>query len=345
LGFVLPASFEFADYASTVRASLTRLFDAVWIHRSFRPLFSEVSDGSVVLVAVGFRGLASTSEEPGASARQTHPDLSALVAALSISDRVAPGAVEKAVEANGGDGTRLGDVMSVSIGAVTGYSPYFLLSEKDRLGLSLPQAALVPVVSRARHLSLPVLTDSAWRVLLNAGERVWLFRPEPNAEQDPAVLKYLEAGASGACRLNASHVSRRATWYVTEMPMGVDGFVSGMTKRGPLITLNRMKGASATNTLYVVRFKERASLDDRAAWSIALLTSEVREQVGDLRRHYAGGLLKLEPRDLKQLTLPTPVKTRGALRKYSELLLLLEESPAVARLEASRWFQTRRKAP
>src|SRR5438132_82569 len=56
LGFVLPASWEYSDYAEPVRAAFPRIFRDVQVHRCARPLFSAVQEGSVVLLAREFLG-------------------------------------------------------------------------------------------------------------------------------------------------------------------------------------------------------------------------------------------------------------------------------------------------
>ena len=54
LAFVLPASWDYADYASEIKAEISESFEQVEIYRSNRPLFESVQEGSVVLIAFGF---------------------------------------------------------------------------------------------------------------------------------------------------------------------------------------------------------------------------------------------------------------------------------------------------
>src|SRR6266545_4544795 len=54
LAFVLPASWDYADYASAIKSEISRSFEQVEIYRSSRPLFESVQEGSVVLIAFGF---------------------------------------------------------------------------------------------------------------------------------------------------------------------------------------------------------------------------------------------------------------------------------------------------
>ena len=54
LAFVLPAAFEYADYARPLRVNLSSLFRTVGVHRCRVPIFEAVGDGAVVLIASGF---------------------------------------------------------------------------------------------------------------------------------------------------------------------------------------------------------------------------------------------------------------------------------------------------
>jgi hypothetical protein len=54
LAFVLPAAWEYADYASAVKRQIFDAFCSVEVHRCLKPLFETVSEGCVVLVARGY---------------------------------------------------------------------------------------------------------------------------------------------------------------------------------------------------------------------------------------------------------------------------------------------------
>ena len=54
LCLVLPASWDYASYASDLRHSLKQSFSRLEIHRARRPLFRDVQEGCIVLVADGF---------------------------------------------------------------------------------------------------------------------------------------------------------------------------------------------------------------------------------------------------------------------------------------------------
>jgi len=51
LAFVLPAAWDYAQYANTVRIAVLQQFQSVEVHRCHEPLFPNVREGCVVLVA------------------------------------------------------------------------------------------------------------------------------------------------------------------------------------------------------------------------------------------------------------------------------------------------------
>ena len=226
--------------------------------------------------------------------------------------------------------------MTVGLGAVTGDASYFLLTEGERVFRELPAAACIPVLSKAKHARCAEATSSHWQRLKAEGERVWLFRPTPAIQSDPAVGRYLQLSLEqGGCDRTAYKVANRDPWYLPPLPERPHGFLSGMSQSGPWICLNEMPRLTATNTLYTVRFRRDLPSHEWSQWSLMLLTSTVREQLPAAFREYALGLRKLEPRDLRQLWLPRPRVARNpdfrtAYEQAVEALLNANEAKAIA---------------
>jgi adenine-specific DNA-methyltransferase len=165
----------------------------------------------------------------------------------------------------------------------------------------------MPVVSKAKHLRSPFLTEEEWNNLKTSGERIWLFNPtEVLAKNDLNVSRYLKlALPEGGCNREAYKVSIREPWYCTPMPRAPDAFLSGMNQEGPWLCINETKKVNATNTLYIVRFASR-DRKDWYMWALALLTSEARRQIRRIGRRYPDGLVKYEPGSLNRIELPRP---------------------------------------
>ncbi len=313
LAFVLPAAFEFANYAAALRSGLPMVFSAVEVHRCKVPIFDAVEDGSVVLIA---RGHGSSSRRP---LRRVHSDLAELAQGVRQPTLKSPNRTRSGAGSVAGCKTPLHEVMSIGIGAVTGDARYFLMNDQDRLDLGLPTSAMQSVVSKARHIGFPALSRTQWDYLRRSGERLWLFRPRGAALKHKAVQRYLRLQLNkGGCRKDAYKIRTRAPWYLTPLPMRPHGFMSGMSQQGPAICFNEMDGLSVTNTLYTVRFSAHLCREAQYAWALMLLTSEVRKQLKHIARDYALGLAKFEPGDLSQLMIPKPRISEECSSVYAE---------------------------
>ena len=356
LCFVLPAAWEFADYGERLRIYLPTVFRQVVTHRCKVPLFDDVSEGCCVLIARGF----ATRAEPGlqriGSSRFEYSSPSELHRgivpgaterrgiALGPSDctRLALSAVRPGSLARfGGSGVRLGDMISVQIGAVTGDSAYFVLSDSQRRQHQLPTRCLTPVLSRARHLTQSAIDLNAWKALRDLDERVWLFRPTDANRTEPAVRRYLELERHrGGCNRDAYKVKSRTPWYRPNLPKSPDGFMTGMSTWGPWVVFNEVPKLSATNTLYLVRFLVGTTRDEQAAWAMWLLSSPAQIQLRHVSRTYAAGLVKYEPGDITGLELQTPSRIRGAFDAYRRAVaMMLSGARDSSRLLADGWFR------
>ena len=324
LAFVLPAAWDYALYAHELRERVLSSFKSVEVHRSLEPLFPEVREGRVVLLAKGYL---QTPEHAG---RIDHPTATSLIAALCRPiPQTAKAKPYVPIECEA-FGTRFGDLFSVGIGCVTGDVNYFLLTESQRLERDLPISALRPVVSKARHLVASQITKVMWNRLRRADERVWLFSPDVHAKRNRAVRAYLSHGEN-VCNLDGYKLRNRDPWYeVPGIRSGV-GFMSGMTSVGPWLSLRSMRGLAATNTLYVITAIEAMTLDEQAAWALSLLSSETRRQVRATLRCYPDGLTKLEPHDISELRLLPPKRIAGSRVAYHRAItLLLSGDPGAA---------------
>jgi hypothetical protein len=313
------------------------------VYRSQKPLFADVQDGCVILVARGLRSCTRRpSEKQQILSRETFrhaKELSALRGA----------GIAKAVSANGGvckpsvttapETKPTQEIFEIAIGAVTGDATYFVMNDEQRRELELPTSAFRRDLTRAKHLSAHVITSATWQSLREQGERVWLFYPDGNALKHPAVTKYLRWGKSSGCKLTNHKVAIRSPWFHVLLPEPFDGFMSGMSSRGPFIAMRQMEGLTATNTLYGVKFLQRTSHESRCALALGLLTSHAHEQLSRVQRNYADALIKYELGDLRELRLIIPPGTRGAPSAYRRATkALLAQRHSEARAIADKWF-------
>jgi len=334
LGFVVPAAFDYAGYASTLRDKISGHFAEFEVHRCREPLFDEVQDGCVVLIGRKY-------ELPNISTTRCEYETAAkLVGNIGKTKRpVSPGASFRAGQSRHST-VKVAEILRIRIGCVTGDAQYFLLRESDRIRLRLPVRALSPVLTRSRHLKSAVVTRADWEMLKAQNERVWLFRPQQKHLSLPAVRKYLRLTAKkGGCSKQNYKVQLRDVWYRPDLPARVEGFLSGSSRVGPWISLRRYERLSATNTLYCVTFNERLSKYAKSAWSLSLLTGQFRQQLPQVIRRYPDGLEKIEPGDLMDLDVPVPPRNRDAVRAYRKAIqLLLSKGPTEAQQFVDAWF-------
>lgn len=338
IAFLLPASWEYANYAAHIRKELPVRFESFEVHRSVSPLFSSVQEGSIVIVGKGF-------QRPHRSQRYLeYRDIAHLVAGLQTTVSAETDSAVRirslSQRSNMQSEVPLKHVMSIGIGAVTGDARYFLMTESRRRDLGLPLGSVRPIVTRARDLSAPFIDEAGWTRLRDANSRVWLFSPPPALVGQPAVSEYLAlTDAAGGCNRSAGKVLDRDPWFRTPLATSPEGFMSGMSRLGPWICLRRKHNLSASNTLYVIRFRKRLPMDMRAAWSLSLLTSTARAQLVPAGRRYPDGLLKYEPRDLEDILLPKPQHGSGAVDAYTGAVkALIAASPEAATEIADKWF-------
>jgi adenine-specific DNA-methyltransferase len=321
LAFVLPASWDYADYAKAVRLEVLEHFSRVTIYRSRRPLFESVQEGSIILVATGF----GSSECK--SSRFEFDAPADLIEALRAFDEVELGAgnlLAPPLQSIDAAYARLGDIVDIRLGGVTGAASFFLLTESQRINLGLPVKSLRRVVSKARHLVSGEISSQGWEQLRDSGHRVWLFHPTPAQLLHPAVKRYLDSAIAQAQPITERYkVKIRTPWYNTPIPRNCDGFLSGMSRFGPWISVNSDPKLTATNTLYTISFLQKTSQEEKFAWALSLLRTETRNVIESLGRIYADGLIKHEPGDLSQLIIRRPKDTRGARRTYNQAVEFL----------------------
>jgi len=339
MAFILPAAWDYADYAIQLRSVLPSLFSEWFSLRSAKPLFATVQEGCVIVLGRGF------SRPPKYSARLSCSNIAEACVKLrtlnAVNGRSNGRSYQKGyTHRSGATGQRLGDIVRIRLGGVTGDAGYFLLRESQRQELHLPVSALRPVLSKASHLVASVIDKTAWLKLRDTDARVWLFRPSGRALKIGSVRDYIALGQSnGGCDKRALKVKNRKPWYKVPLPHRVDGFISGMSKAGPWIALRGMPGLSASNTLYTVTFRRPHSDREKRLVALALLCTPVAEQLNIVCRRYAGGLRKFEPSDLQGLRLPPLIAKSDPGKAHDEAVRYLQRGELrAARIAADSCF-------
>ena len=336
LAYILPAAWEYANYATPLRSLCESSFGELDVHRVSVPMFETVDDGSVLLVGRGF------GQRPRRRAHIfRHDTLSELNQVVCDSDSPHPARAMRSRKSSLPEGhVKLGDIANIQIGAVTGDARYFLLNESQRLARQLPRSAVRPVLSKAQHIIGSEIDCGVWETLLAAGKRVWLFHPSDADLPHPAVRAYLDLPErEGGCNRAAMKIRGRNPWYRVPLPAPFDGFVTGMSHTRPWVALNRLPGLTATNTLYGVSFPVIMSTNERVAWCLSMLSSTTAESRARLVRQYPQGLLKLEPGDMARLVVRRPQTVEGVGGLYRRAVeLTMAGKPEVAQALVDEWL-------
>lgn len=338
LAYILPAAWEYANYATPLRSLCEASFGELDVHRVSVPMFETVDDGSVLLVGRGF------GQQPRRRAHIfRHNTLSELNRVVCNSDSPKPSNAMRPRESDLPAGhVKLGDIANIRIGAVTGDARYFLLNEAQRLAHRLPRSSVKPVLSKAQHIVGSEIDRDVWETLLAAGKRVWLFHPTDADLSHPAVRAYLDLPErEGGCNRAAMKIRSRDPWYRVPLPAPCDGFVTGMSHIRPWVAIRRLPGLTATNTLYGVSFPAITSANERIAWCLSMLSSTTAKSRARLVRQYPQGLLKLEPGDMAGLVVRRPQTVEGVGGLYRQAVeLTMAGKPEATQALVDEWLGT-----
>ena len=218
---------------------------------------------------------------------------------------------------------RLGDLVDVGIGYVTGANEFFHLSPKDARLRGIPNRFLRPAVRRGRALSGLRFTTDDWKAASETGQAGYLLAISRDAELPESVIEYLEYGKNQ--RVAETYKCRmRSPWYSVPHVYEPDAFLAYMSGGMPRLVANDAE-VVAPNSLHVLRLHPHTSLSTD---SIAALwqTSLTRLSVEVEGHAMGGGMLKVEPTEAENCVLAGATLADGSLRDLAHELDLLVRS-------------------
>lgn len=186
----------------------------------------------------------------------------------------------------------LGDLASVSIGAVTGCNSVFLLSEDERVAFDLALEDLTSTVSRARHAEGITITREDLVRLAREGQKTWLLTPRSIDGRGTPVRKRL-AKITKYQRRSTCWMNKRTPWWRIEIGPDCHGVFTYMNERGPRLALTA-GNITSTNTLHRVVFNPIVSDVEKLAAALTFISTFGQLAGEVIGRVYGGGVLKFE---------------------------------------------------
>lgn len=187
-------------------------------------------------------------------------------------------------------------------GAATGANFYFLLSDDGVNTWKLPGRVLRPVARRLRDFPGEAVTSDAIAALGPSALR-WLLLVPAAQHRSTAVKRYIQHGEQ--LGLDTRHLCRQRTpWYSLDRDVRVPDVIVGAMSTGPFRFLENPAGATITNNLFGLNWRESVERDQRRRVLAWLRRDEGQQALRSIARVQAGGLRKLEPGALSRIHVP-----------------------------------------
>jgi hypothetical protein len=197
---------------------------------------------------------------------------------------------------------RLGTLVRVSRGAVTGANGFFLMRREEARAMGVEEYT-VPVLSSAREVleAEGVVHEVAARLLLLDPPRSM----DPSAPEHASLRRYLANGERSGVPGGYICRHRRPWWHVgARRPPAVATY---MARQPPAFALNP-DGMAIVNVLH--GFFPRVNLDEEQLRGLVGYLNANRCEMSGLGRTYHGGLEKFEPREMEDILVPEPDRLR-----------------------------------
>ncbi|OWP83930.1 SAM-dependent methyltransferase [Flavobacterium davisii] len=209
------------------------------------------------------------------------------------------------------------DVMNVDVGIVTGRNEFFMMNEETVSQWKL-QPYTTKVVGKSAHLKGIVYDETDFEANVAAGYPVHLFLPEAKeySKQPKAVKEYISYGEEKKYHTGYKCKIRKL-WYITPSLWSPDAFALRQVGEYPKLIVNNT-GASSTDTIHRVRFKNGANAEIVALSYLNSLTFAFSEIMG---RSYGGGVLTFEPSEIEEL--PLPILRKNHMINFEEIDALM----------------------
>jgi adenine-specific DNA-methyltransferase len=342
LAMVIPTEITHAAYARPILQYLSRSFTQVTFLTFQRKLFTHLNEDTLLLLAEHkspscaafyWRDLtrAGSLVALQRAGRLPLPGLEAVDAQLLSQgqERLIEYAIpRKARElyrelARLSSTQRLGDLVDVGIGYVTGDNRFFHLGPDEARLWDIPESFLRPAVRRGRSLTGLRFTHSDWRTALETADAGYLLHVQTEAGLPESVRRYLANGEAHGVSL-AYKCRTRSPWFRVPHVYQPDAFLSYMSGTLPRLVVNDA-GVVAPNSLHILRLHPHTTLSPDAIAS--LWQTSLTHLSAEIEGHaLGGGMLKLEPTEAESVVIASPEIGNGVLQELAAELDVLVRS-------------------
>jgi hypothetical protein len=313
--WLIPSEFMDVNYGATLRQYLSERVTLLHIHR-FCPTDAQFTDALVSSAVVIFRkspppaghavrfSFAGPIEKPRSEALVP---LNVIQRSLKWTQFPATMTVRSREEIN------LGDLFTIRRGLATGANSFFILTEKQVKEWKIPHAFVKPILPGPRYVTENIV-EALRSGAPNVSPRLYLLdcnEPEEHIKARwPRFYEYLEQGKTQG--IDTSYLtSHRAKWYLQEQrpPAPFLCTYMGRSRNGksPFRFIWNRSQATAHN-VYLMLYPKGRLLDalaqnpDFAAPVFDALQHITSAQFVSEGRVYGGGLHKVEPKELAQIS-------------------------------------------
>ncbi len=242
----------------------------------------------------------------------TTPDSAFQVCTRQLLEGLATGLSRAPVEKEVG-GPVLADFAKVLRGIATGANDFFFLSVKQAVVLGLPKEFLKPAIGRTRDVIGDEITVETIKQLEASGRPTLLFCPDgrPLDSFPQAVRDYLKNGeATGIAKRPL--IATRRPWYKMETRSAPPILFAYLGRRNVRFIRNLAGVVPLTSFLCVYPHQDDPAFVDKLCR--VLRDPETIANLALVGKSYGAGAIKVEPRALETLPLPSHVVSMVGLQ-------------------------------
>jgi adenine-specific DNA-methyltransferase len=314
--WLIPSEFMQTTYGSSLREYFTTKVSLLRIHQ-FGQHDPQFENAHVLPSVVIFK---KTAPSPNRKVELTSggtlhtPDTRDLVTIAQLHEMPKWFVPPRSTETIDSNAVQLGELFEVRRGIATGANNFFIIELSKAKELGIPKKALKPLLPKFRSLDSEVIErlEDGYPAV---DPQLCVIDTEMNEKQIstqyPKMWKYLQDGVKSG--LLAGHlIGKRKPWYKQEQrdpALFVCTYMGRASANQPGIHfLWNKSDAIATNT-YLMLYPRpglKKLLDEKPAYTakvFALLKAATHKSVATSSRTHAGGLLKIEPSELRAVWL------------------------------------------